>query len=99
MEKIKIKIKRVKKKLPLTFTSLSNCKAQLKCLLSLMPKDCKRQAKDKYRWNIFCGMVWGINKPNNILGGTVISSMFPIITFHSFEKKPPFIMPSLRKVN
>ena len=62
MEKIQIKIKRVKKKLPLTFTSLSNCKAQLKCLLSLMPKDCKSQAKDKYRWKTFCGMVWRINE-------------------------------------
>ena len=99
MEKIKIKIKGVNQKQPLTFTSLSNCKAQLKCLLSLMPKDCKRQAKDKYRWNIFCGMVWRINKPNGILGGTVKSSMFPIITFHSFKKKKPLVLPNFKKVN
>ena len=95
MEKIKIKIKGVNQKQPLTFTSLSNCKAQLKSLLSLMPKDCKKQAKDKYRWNIFCGMVWNLNR--SILGGNLSSSMFPIITFHSLKKKPTLVIPSLRK--
>ena len=62
MVKIKIKIKCVKEKQPLTFTSLANCKAQLKCLLSLMPNSCKEEAKDKYRWKTFCGMVWRINE-------------------------------------
>ena len=97
MVKIKIKIKGAKEKLPLTFTSFRNCKAQLKCLLSQMPNSCKEEAIDKYRWKTFCGMVWRINE--DILCDSLKSSLFPIITFYSFKKKKPLVLPNFKKVN
>ena len=95
MVKIKIRIKGAKEKLPLTFTSFRNCKAQLKCLLSQMPNSCKEEAKDKWRWNIFCGMVWRINE--DILCDSLKSSLFPIITFYSFKKKKPLVLPNFKR--
>ena len=97
MVKIKIRIKGAKEKLPLTFTSFRNCKAQLKCLLSQMPNSCKEEAKDKYRWKTFCGMVWRINE--DILCDSLKSSLFPIITFYSFKKKKPLVLQNFKKVN
>ena len=97
MVKIKIRIKGAKEKLHLTFTSFRNCKAQLKCLLSQMPNSCKEEAKDKYRWKTFCGMVWRINE--DILCDSLKSSLFPIITFYSFKKKKPLVLPNFKKVN
>ena len=95
MKTIRIKIKNVKEKQPLTFTSFRNCKAQLKCLLSNMPNSCKEEAKDKYRWNIFCGFIWRINE--NILCDSLTSSMFPNITFLPSVKKPVLQLPSFNQ--
>jgi hypothetical protein len=95
MKQIKIKIKGINKKLPLTFSNLTDCKAQLKCLLQLMPKSCKDEAKDKYRWNTFCRMVFRINE--DILCDSLKSSMFPLYTFYSFKKKPPLDLSHIGK--
>jgi|TARA_Y100000310_G_C19981441_1_gene489959 hypothetical protein len=95
MKTIKIKIKGFNKILPLTFSNKANVKKQLKCLLSQMPKESKQEAKDKWRWNIFCGMVWTINE--SIMCDALTSSMFPNITFLPNVKKPILQLPSFRR--
>ena len=93
MKTIKIKIKGII--LPLTFSSKADVKKQLKCLLSNMTEKAKQEAKDKRRFNIFCGFIWRIYE--NILWDSLTSSMFPNITFLPSVKKPVLQLPSLKR--
>ena len=97
MKTINLKIKGFKKILPLTFSSKADVKKQLKCLLSNMPEEAKQEVKkDKWRWNIFCGMVWRLNE--NIMCDSLESSAFPNITFLPSVKKPVLQLPSLKQI-
>ena len=95
MKTINLKIKGFKKILPLTFSSKADVKKQLKCMLSFETEKAKQEAKDKRRFNIFCGFIWRINE--NILCDSLTSSMFPNITFLPNAKKPVLKLPGFNQ--